>query len=99
MSSDEIEPTLDPSAQRFVAGDASAAHVHHADHRAPGEIKRSNMRLRQKLIEPFRAYFDDQIIFENTAAHPTVDHERHAAEHLLFLDRGLVGQGYAKTDG
>ena len=95
----EIKATPHPLAQRLVAGEPRTSNVHHADHRAAGEIKRSDMRLSQDIVPPFGAYLDDQIGLEHPAAHLAVDHERNAAEHLLFLNRRYFGQRRAKAGG
>src|SRR5438105_2315224 len=101
MLGDEIDPALDPFPQRVVTGKPNAANVDHSHHRATGEIERSYVRHRQDFIPAVAAYFDDEIILEHTAAHLAVDHERDAAEHLLFLDLDswLFGQRCANAGG
>ncbi len=99
MVSHEIKSALDPFAQRFAACKPSTGNVDHSHHRATGEIKRSDVRLRQDVVKAFGAYFDDEIILEHAAAHLAVDHERNTAEHLLFLDSRLSGQGRAEAGG
>jgi hypothetical protein len=99
MCRNEVKSALDPYAQCLVAWKRSTGNVDHAHHRATGEIKWSDVRLRQDFVPAFGAHFDHEIILEHTAAQLAIDHERNAAEHLLFLDSRLFRQSRAKAGG
>jgi hypothetical protein len=57
------------------------------------------MRLRQQLLVFLRADFQHQIILDDAAAHPPVDHEGEPAEHSLFDDVRAIGQHCSNTGG
>jgi len=64
---------------------AERADVDHRFHRLAGEVHSSDMpMLAKRCVDMFRRKPQYEVVFQNTATHATVDHERKPTEHVLF---------------